>query len=176
MPLAAASFSVAIHLELECNKTLEATCGAARFNASDGYLVGMPEHVWPVLCAFRTSIKAVGLEPEYNVQAYRRGKAEELHEEVGASLSTLLMSAKPTRRVERVLGVTFDPSTYGTDANSVVTGFFAELLHDQCDHDPAAGEAATTLSEDALAWRALGFTSPLGLVGVDVRRVDTVSP
>eukprot|EP00873_Tetraselmis_striata_P025521 jgi/Tetstr1/445785/TSEL_033432.t1 len=125
----------------QCDTTLEVNDGAARFNADDGFLVGFPEHVWPALYAFRTSIKAsVGLEvrfdkmhayiadmeaarreapadiewpeldghhgiavlnvplgsPEY-VQAYMRGKAEELREEVDASLSKLL-SAKPSRR------------------------------------------------------------------------------
>eukprot|EP00873_Tetraselmis_striata_P006072 jgi/Tetstr1/426336/TSEL_016649.t1 len=112
-----------------------------------------------------------------------RGKAEELREEVDASLSKLL-SAKPSRRythalhhhawallkhcmqhkagywlrnclpseveafaeavdatilaaVERVLGVSFDPSTCGTDTNPVVTDFLAELLHDP---DPMAAE------------------------------------
>eukprot|EP00873_Tetraselmis_striata_P034120 jgi/Tetstr1/454384/TSEL_041291.t1 len=116
------------------------------------------------------------------VQAYMRGKAEELQEEVGAGLNKLL-SAKPSRRythalhhhawallkhcmqhkagywlrnclpseveafaeavdttilaaVERVLGVSFDPSTYGTDTNPVVTDFLAELLHDP---DPMHG-------------------------------------
>eukprot|EP00873_Tetraselmis_striata_P042044 jgi/Tetstr1/462308/TSEL_007326.t1 len=39
--------------------------------------------------------------------------------------------------VERVLGVSFDPSTYGTDTNPVVTDFLAELLHDP---DPMAAE------------------------------------
>eukprot|EP00873_Tetraselmis_striata_P002305 jgi/Tetstr1/422569/TSEL_013377.t1 len=125
--------------------------------------------------------------PEY-VQAYMRGEAEELREEVDASLSKLL-SAKPSRRythalhhhawallkhcmqhkagywlrnclpseveafaeavdatilaaVERVLGVSFDPSTYGTDTNPVVTDFLAELLHDP---DPMAAELGSVL-------------------------------
>eukprot|EP00873_Tetraselmis_striata_P027599 jgi/Tetstr1/447863/TSEL_035173.t1 len=72
--------------------------------------------------------------PEY-VQAYMRGKAEELREEVDASLSKLL-SAKPIRR-----GL-FDPSTYGTDTNPVVTDFLAELLHDR---DPMAAELGSVL-------------------------------
>eukprot|EP00873_Tetraselmis_striata_P016098 jgi/Tetstr1/436362/TSEL_025195.t1 len=58
--------------------------------------------------------------------------------------------------VERVLVVSFDPSTYGTDTNPMVTDSLAELLHDL---DPMAAEAAT-LSEDAVPGR--GFTSPLG--------------
>eukprot|EP00873_Tetraselmis_striata_P013283 jgi/Tetstr1/433547/TSEL_022815.t1 len=41
--------------------------------------------------------------------------------------------------VERVLGVSFDPSTYGTDTNPVVTDFLAEVLHDP---DPMAAECA----------------------------------
>eukprot|EP00873_Tetraselmis_striata_P014516 jgi/Tetstr1/434780/TSEL_023831.t1 len=260
-PLATTSFCVAIHPEVQqCDTTLEVTDGAARFNADDGFLVGLPEHVWPALHAFRTSIKAsVGLEvrfdkmqaynadmeaarreapadiewpeldghhgiavlnvplgsPEY-VQAYMRGKAEELREEVDASLSKLL-SAKPSRRythalhhhawallkhcmqhkagywlrnclpseveafaeavdatiltaVERVLGVSFDPSTYGTDTNPVVTDFLAELLHDP---DPMAAEVAT-LSEDAVARARSRLHLPTRLKGAGIRRMATV--
>eukprot|EP00873_Tetraselmis_striata_P020853 jgi/Tetstr1/441117/TSEL_003107.t1 len=202
-PLATTSFCVAIHPEVQqCDTTLEVNDGARRFNADDGFLVGLPEHVWPALHAFRTSIKAsVGLEvrfdkmqaysadmeaarreapadiewpeldghhgiavlnvplgsPEY-VQAYMRGKAEELREEVEAFAE--VVDATILAAVERVLGVSFDPSTYGTDTNPVVTDFLAELLHDP---DPMAAEVAT-LSEDAVAsaGRATGFTSPLG--------------
>eukprot|EP00873_Tetraselmis_striata_P035298 jgi/Tetstr1/455562/TSEL_042381.t1 len=260
-PLATTSFCVAIHPEVQqCDTTLEVNDGAARFNADDGILVGLPEHVWPALHAFRTSIKAsVGLEvrfdkmqaysadmeaarreapadiewpeldghhgiavlnvplgsPEY-VQAYMRGKAEELREEVDASLSKLL-SAKPSRRythalhhhawallkhcmqhkagywlrnclpseveafaeavdatilaaVERVLGVSFDPSTYGTDTNPVVTDFLAELLHDP---DPMAAEVAT-LSEDAVARARSRLHLPTRLKGAGIRRMATV--
>eukprot|EP00873_Tetraselmis_striata_P041875 jgi/Tetstr1/462139/TSEL_007205.t2 len=260
-PLAMTSFRVAIHPEVQqCDTTLEVNDGAARFNADDGFLVGLPEHVWPALHAFRTSIKAsVGLEvrfdkmqvysadmeaarreapadiewpeldghhgiavlnvplgsPEY-VQAYMRGKAEELREEVDASLSKLL-SAKPSRRythalhhhawallkhcmqhkavywlrnclpseveafaeavdatilaaVERVLGVSFDPSTYGTDTNPVVTDFLAELLHDP---DPMAAEVAT-LSEDAVARARSRLHLPTRLKGAGIRRMATV--
>eukprot|EP00873_Tetraselmis_striata_P035543 jgi/Tetstr1/455807/TSEL_042599.t1 len=260
-PLATTSFCVAIHPEVQqCDTTLEVNDGAARFNADDGFLVGLPEHVWPALHAFRTSIKAsVGLEvrfdkmqaynadmeaarreapadiewpeldghhgiavlnvplgsPEY-VQAYMRGKAEELREEVDASLSKLL-SAKPNRRythalhhhawallkhcmqhkvgywlrnclpseveafaeavdatilaaVERVLGVSFDPSTYGTDTNPVVTDFLAELLHDP---DPMAAEVAT-LSEDAVARARSRLHLPTRLKGAGIRRMATV--
>eukprot|EP00873_Tetraselmis_striata_P036946 jgi/Tetstr1/457210/TSEL_043858.t1 len=140
-PLATTSFCVAIHPEVQqCDTTLEVNDGAARFNADDGFiLVGLPEHVWPALHAFRTSIKAsVGLEVRFDkmqayiadmeaarreapadiewpeldghhgiaalnvplgspecVHAYMRGKAEELREEVDASLSKLL--SKPKR-------------------------------------------------------------------------------
>eukprot|EP00873_Tetraselmis_striata_P016156 jgi/Tetstr1/436420/TSEL_025250.t1 len=260
-PLATTSFCVAIHPEVQqCDTTLEVNDGAARFNADDGFLVGLPEHVWPALHAFRTSIKAsVGLEvrsdkmqaysadmeaarreapadiewpeldghhgiavlnvplgsPEY-VHAYMRGKAEELREEVDASLSKLL-SAKPSRRythalhhhawallkhcmqhkagywlrnclpseveafaqavdatilaaVERVLGVSFDPSTYGTDTNPVVTDFLAELLHDP---DPMAAEVAT-LSEDAVARARSRLHLPTRLKGAGIRRMATV--
>eukprot|EP00873_Tetraselmis_striata_P017004 jgi/Tetstr1/437268/TSEL_025998.t1 len=129
-PLATTSFCVAIYPEVQqCDSTLAVTDGAARFNAEDGFLVGLPEHVWPALHAFRTFITAsVGLEvrfdkmhaysadmeaarreapadiewpeldghhgiavlnvppgsPEY-MQAYMRGKAEELREEVDAA-------------------------------------------------------------------------------------------
>eukprot|EP00873_Tetraselmis_striata_P008331 jgi/Tetstr1/428595/TSEL_018587.t1 len=212
-PLATTSFCVAIHPEVQqCDTTLEVNDGAARFNADDGFLVGLPEHVWPALHAFRTSIKAsVGLEvrfdkmqaysadmeaarreapadiewpeldghhgiavlnvplgsPEY-VQAYMRGKAEELQEEADAGLSKLL-SAKPSRR-ERVLGVSFDPSTYGTDTNPVVTDFLAELLHDP---DPMAAEVAT-LSEDVVARARSRLHLPTRLKGAGIRRMATV--
>eukprot|EP00873_Tetraselmis_striata_P026215 jgi/Tetstr1/446479/TSEL_003602.t1 len=72
-PLATTSFCVAIHPEVQqCYTTLEVNDGAARFNADDGILVGLPEHVWPALHAFRTSIKAsVGLEVRFDkMQAY----------------------------------------------------------------------------------------------------------
>eukprot|EP00873_Tetraselmis_striata_P034688 jgi/Tetstr1/454952/TSEL_041813.t1 len=260
-PLATTSFCVAIHPEVQqCDTTLEVNDGAARFNADDGILVGLPEHVWPALHAFRTSIKAsVGLEVRFDkmqaysadmeaarretpadiewpeldghhgiavlnvplgsreyVQAYMRGKAEELREEVDASLSKLL-SAKPSRRythalhhhawallkhcmqhkagywlrnclpseveafaeavdatilaaVERVLGVSFDPSTYGTDTNPVVTDFLAELLHDP---DPMAAEVAT-LSEVAVARARSRLHLPTRLKGAGIRRMATV--
>eukprot|EP00873_Tetraselmis_striata_P015422 jgi/Tetstr1/435686/TSEL_024585.t1 len=261
-PLATTSFCVAIiHPEVQqCDSTLEVNDGAARFNADDGFLVGLPVHVWPALHAFRTSIKAsVGLEvrfdkmqaysanmeaarreapaeiewpeldghhgiavlnvplgsPEY-VHAYMRGKAEELREEVDASLSKLL-SAKPSRRythalhhhawamlqhcmqhkagywlrnclpseveafaeavdatilaaVERVLGVSFDPSTYGTDTNPVVTDFLAEFLQEP---DPMAAEVAT-LREDAMAWARSRLHLPTRLKGAGIRRMATV--
>eukprot|EP00873_Tetraselmis_striata_P036280 jgi/Tetstr1/456544/TSEL_043266.t1 len=67
-PLATTSFCVAIHPEVQqCDTTLEVNDGAARFNANDGFLVGIPEHVWPALHAFRASIKAsVGLEVRFD--------------------------------------------------------------------------------------------------------------
>eukprot|EP00873_Tetraselmis_striata_P012476 jgi/Tetstr1/432740/TSEL_022106.t1 len=46
--------------------------------------------------------------------------------------------------VERALGVSFDPSTYGTDTNPVVTDFLAELLHDP---DPMAAEYDNFLND-----------------------------
>eukprot|EP00873_Tetraselmis_striata_P015789 jgi/Tetstr1/436053/TSEL_024931.t1 len=66
-PLATTSFFVAIFPEVhECDSTL-VTYAAARFNADDGYFVGLPAHVWPALHAFRTSITAsVGLEVRFN--------------------------------------------------------------------------------------------------------------
>eukprot|EP00873_Tetraselmis_striata_P044213 jgi/Tetstr1/464477/TSEL_009235.t1 len=43
------------------------TDGAGRFNVDGEYLVGMPEHVWPALHAFRKSIEAsVGLNVCFN--------------------------------------------------------------------------------------------------------------
>eukprot|EP00873_Tetraselmis_striata_P039264 jgi/Tetstr1/459528/TSEL_004894.t1 len=146
-----------------------------------------------------------------------RGKAEELREEVDASLSKL-RSAKLSRRythalhhhawamlkhcmqynsagywlrnclpteveafaeavdatvlaaVERVLGVSFDPSTYGTDTSPVVTDFLAELLHDP---DPMASEVAA-LSEDAVARARSRLHLPTRLKGAGIRRMATV--
>eukprot|EP00873_Tetraselmis_striata_P014863 jgi/Tetstr1/435127/TSEL_024095.t1 len=67
-PLATTPFCVAIHFKVEeCGKTLDVTYGAARFNAADVYLVGLPEHVWPAHHAFHTSIKAsMGLEVRFD--------------------------------------------------------------------------------------------------------------
>eukprot|EP00873_Tetraselmis_striata_P003728 jgi/Tetstr1/423992/TSEL_014603.t1 len=72
--------------------------------------------------------------------------------------------------VERVLGVSFDPSTYGTDTNPVVTNFLAELLHDP---DPMAAEVAT-LSEDAVARARSRLHLPTRLKGAGIRRMATV--
>eukprot|EP00873_Tetraselmis_striata_P037349 jgi/Tetstr1/457613/TSEL_044180.t1 len=56
-PLATTSFCVAIHPEVQqCDTTLEVNDGAARFSADDGFLLGLPEHVWPALHAFRTHV------------------------------------------------------------------------------------------------------------------------
>eukprot|EP00873_Tetraselmis_striata_P046277 jgi/Tetstr1/466541/TSEL_011045.t1 len=60
--------------------------------------------------------------------------------------------------VERVLGVSFDPSTtYGTDTNPVVADSLAELLRDP---DPTAPEAAT-LSENAVVMARNGLNLPI---------------
>eukprot|EP00873_Tetraselmis_striata_P027283 jgi/Tetstr1/447547/TSEL_034926.t1 len=74
--------------------------------------------------------------------------------------------------VERVLGVSFDPSiTYGTDTNPVVTDFLAELLRDP---NPTAAEAAT-LSENAVAMARNGLNLPITrLKGAGIRRMATV--
>eukprot|EP00873_Tetraselmis_striata_P005633 jgi/Tetstr1/425897/TSEL_016268.t1 len=72
--------------------------------------------------------------------------------------------------VERVLGVSFDPSTYGNDTNPVVTNFLAELLHDP---DPMAAEVAT-LSEDAVARARSRLHLPTRLKGAGIRRMATV--
>eukprot|EP00873_Tetraselmis_striata_P004380 jgi/Tetstr1/424644/TSEL_015166.t1 len=71
--------------------------------------------------------------------------------------------------VERVLGGSFDPPTYGTDTNPAVTDFLAGLLH---DHDSMAAEAAT-LSED-VARAHIWLHLPTRLNGADIRRMDTV--
>eukprot|EP00873_Tetraselmis_striata_P026194 jgi/Tetstr1/446458/TSEL_033999.t1 len=87
-PLATTSFFVAIHPEVhECDSTL-VTYGAARFNADDGYFVGLPAHVRAALHAFRTSITAsVGLEVRFNkmhaymadMEAARREAPVDIH-------------------------------------------------------------------------------------------------
>eukprot|EP00873_Tetraselmis_striata_P045217 jgi/Tetstr1/465481/TSEL_010165.t1 len=216
-PLATASFCVGIHPEVEeSNNTMEATWGAARFTADDGYLVSLPEHIWPALHGFRTSIKAsVGPEVRFDkmhaynadmederreatariercgpeldghhgipvlnvrlgspwyVHAYVRGKAEELHEEAFADA----VDATVLAAVERVLGASFHPSTYGIDTNPVVTDFLAELyLHNPDDLDPTAAEAAT-LNKDAMAMARSRLHFPTGLKAAGIRRMATV--
>eukprot|EP00873_Tetraselmis_striata_P019639 jgi/Tetstr1/439903/TSEL_028310.t1 len=217
-PLATTSFCVAIHPEASVGLEV-------RFDKMQAYSADMeaarreaPADIeWPELDGHHgIAVLNVPLgSPEY-VQAYMRGKAEELREEVDASLSKLL-SAKPSRRythalhhhawallkhcmqhkagywlrnclpseveafaeavdatilaaVERVLGVSFDPSTYGTDTNPVVTDFLAELLHDP---DPMAAEVAT-LSEDAVARARSRLHLPTRLKGAGIRRMATV--
>eukprot|EP00873_Tetraselmis_striata_P003688 jgi/Tetstr1/423952/TSEL_014563.t1 len=218
-PLATTSFCVAIHPEASVGLEV-------RFDKMQAYIADMeaarreaPADIeWPELDGHHgIAVLNVPLgSPEY-VQAYMRGKAEELREEVDASLSKLL-SAKPSRgythalhhhawallkhcmqhkagyclrnclpseveafaeavdatilaAVERVLGVSFDPSTYGTDTNPVVTDFLAELLHDP---DPMAAEVAT-LSEDAMARARSRLHLPTRLKGAGIRRMATVS-
>eukprot|EP00873_Tetraselmis_striata_P008531 jgi/Tetstr1/428795/TSEL_018782.t1 len=217
-PLATTSFCVAIHPEASVGLEV-------RFDKMQAYNADMeaarreaPADIeWPELDGHHNiAVLNVPLgSPEY-VQAYMRGKAEELREEVDASLSKLL-SAKPSRRythalhhhawallkhcmqhkagywlrnclpseveafaeavdatilaaLERVLGVSFDPSTYGTDTNPVVTDFLAELLH---DIDPMAAEVAT-LSEDAVARARSRLHLPTRLKGAGIRRMATV--
>eukprot|EP00873_Tetraselmis_striata_P003206 jgi/Tetstr1/423470/TSEL_014151.t1 len=165
-PLATTSFCVAIHPEMKrCDSTFGGVRGLeVRFDKMQAYIADMEA-------------------ARQYVQAYMRGEAEELRDEVDASMSKLL-SSKPSRRythalhhhawallkhcmqhmagywlrnclpseveafaeavdatvhaaVERVLGVSFDPSTYGTDTNPVVPDLSAELLHDP---DPMAAE------------------------------------
>eukprot|EP00873_Tetraselmis_striata_P013642 jgi/Tetstr1/433906/TSEL_023086.t1 len=214
-PLATTSFCVSIYpkafvgFEVRFDKMHEAMEAARREAPAD---IEWPEldghHGIPVL--------NVPLGSQEYVQAYIRGKAEELREEVDASMSKLL-SAKPSHRythalhhhawallkhcmqykagywlrnclpseveafaeavdatvlaaVERVLGVSFDPSTYGPDTNPVVTHFLEELLHDP---DPMATEAAT-LSEDAMARARSMLHLPTRLKGAGSRRMATV--
>eukprot|EP00873_Tetraselmis_striata_P008327 jgi/Tetstr1/428591/TSEL_018584.t1 len=213
IPAPLASLSTDSYLVQQCDSTLEITDGAARFNADDGFLVGLPEHVWPALHAFRTSIKAsVGLEvrfdkmqayiadmeaarreapadiewpeldghhgiavlnvplgsPEY-VHAYMRGKAEELREEMEAFAEAV--DATVLAAVERVLGVSFDPSTYGTDTNPVVTDFLAELLHDP---DPMHGSGGGYLERGCGGQGAQHASPPIRLKGAGIRRMATV--
>eukprot|EP00873_Tetraselmis_striata_P043552 jgi/Tetstr1/463816/TSEL_008630.t1 len=72
--------------------------------------------------------------------------------------------------VERVLEVSFHPSTYGTDTNPVVTDFLTELLHAP---DSMAAEVAT-LSEDAVAIARSRLHLPTRLKCAGIRRMATV--
>eukprot|EP00873_Tetraselmis_striata_P035486 jgi/Tetstr1/455750/TSEL_042549.t1 len=72
--------------------------------------------------------------------------------------------------VERVLGVSLDPSTSGNNTKPVVTKFLTELLH---DHDPTPTEAAT-LSEDAWARARSRLHLPTRLKGARIRHMATV--
>eukprot|EP00873_Tetraselmis_striata_P022113 jgi/Tetstr1/442377/TSEL_030503.t1 len=73
--------------------------------------------------------------------------------------------------VERVLGVSFDLSTYGTNTDpELVTDFLAELLHDP---DPMVAEEAT-LSEGAAAMARSMLHLPTQLKGVGIRRMHAV--
>eukprot|EP00873_Tetraselmis_striata_P026257 jgi/Tetstr1/446521/TSEL_034047.t2 len=71
--------------------------------------------------------------------------------------------------VKRVLGVFFDPSTYGTDTHPVVIDFPAEFLQNQDDLDHAAADAAI-LSGDAEA-RTRSVRQPV-LLGNTVLLMD----
>eukprot|EP00873_Tetraselmis_striata_P026818 jgi/Tetstr1/447082/TSEL_034520.t1 len=128
-------------------KSIKASVGLeVRFDKMHAYIADMeaarreaPADIeWPELDGHHDiAVLNVPLgSPEY-VHAYMRGKAEELREEVGAFAEAV--DATVLAAVERVLGVSFDPSTYGTDANPVVTDFLAELLHDP---DPTHGSGA----------------------------------
>eukprot|EP00873_Tetraselmis_striata_P011485 jgi/Tetstr1/431749/TSEL_002237.t1 len=177
----------------DCDSTLEVTHGVAPFYADDGYLVGLHEHVWPALHAFRTSIKAsVELEVRFDKMHADIADMEAAHLEAmvdiewtepGGHHGTLVLNveafaeavdATVLTAVKRVLGVSFHPSTYGTDTNPVVTNFLAELLHGP---DPMAAEA-TTLSEDAVAiYMASSIRLHLPatrLKGDGIRRMATV--
>eukprot|EP00873_Tetraselmis_striata_P027116 jgi/Tetstr1/447380/TSEL_034817.t1 len=134
-PLATTSFRIAIHPEVQQwdNIMLEVADRAARFNADDGFLMGLPEHVWPALNAFRTSMKAsVGLEVRFvkmrayyiadmeaaqYVQAYMRGKAEALREKVDANSYYL---PSPTVGSQIIL-----PST---EHNPVIVDLYVDAL------------------------------------------------
>eukprot|EP00873_Tetraselmis_striata_P020614 jgi/Tetstr1/440878/TSEL_029150.t1 len=72
--------------------------------------------------------------------------------------------------VERLLGVSFDPSTYGSDTNPVFADFLAEFLHDP---DPMAAETAT-LSEDAVSRARSRLHLPTRLKGAGIRRLALV--
>eukprot|EP00873_Tetraselmis_striata_P007432 jgi/Tetstr1/427696/TSEL_017821.t1 len=156
-PLATTSFCVAIHPEHvwpalhAFRKSIKASVGLeVRFDKMQAYNADMeaarreaPADIeWPELDGHHgIAVLNVPLgSPEY-VHAYMRGKAEELREEVEAFAEAV--DATVLAAVERVLGVSFDPSTYGTDTNLVVTDFLAELLHDP---DPMAAKLQRNFS------------------------------
>eukprot|EP00873_Tetraselmis_striata_P022962 jgi/Tetstr1/443226/TSEL_031264.t1 len=97
-----------------------------------------------------------------------RGKAGELREEVEAFAEAV--DATVLAAVERVLEVSFHPSTYGTDTNPVVTDFLTELLHAP---DSMAAEVAT-LSEDAVAIARSRLHLPTRLKCAGIRRMAIV--
>eukprot|EP00873_Tetraselmis_striata_P046184 jgi/Tetstr1/466448/TSEL_010976.t1 len=106
---------------------------------------------WPELDGRHDGIPVLDapLRSPCYVQTYMRGKAEELSTRRASEVEAFAEAVEATvlTAVERVLGVSFDPFTYGTDANPVVADFLTELLHDP---NPTAVEAAT-LSEHAVA-------------------------
>eukprot|EP00873_Tetraselmis_striata_P006874 jgi/Tetstr1/427138/TSEL_017327.t1 len=187
-PLATTSFCVATHPEdEERNNTLETTCKAARFDVDDGYFVGLPEHVNPALHAYRTSIKAsVGLEVSFgkmhaytaDMETVRREAPADIewaevhgdHAPQGGALAEAV-DATVLTAVERVVGVSFVPSTYGTDTNPVGTDYLAGLLHDP---DPMVAHAAI-FSEDAVARaRNMLYLPTTRLKGAGIRRMATI--
>eukprot|EP00873_Tetraselmis_striata_P026725 jgi/Tetstr1/446989/TSEL_034447.t1 len=181
-PLATTSFCVAIHPKASVGLEV-------RFDKMHAYMADMeavrreaPADIeWPELDGHHgIAVLNVPLgSPEY-VHAYMRGKAEELREEAGYWLRNCLPSeveafaeavdATVLAAVEQVLGVSFDPSTYGTDTNRMVTDFLADLLHDP---DPMAAEVST-LSEDAVARARSRLHLPTRLKGAGIRRMATV--
>eukprot|EP00873_Tetraselmis_striata_P021641 jgi/Tetstr1/441905/TSEL_030113.t1 len=138
---------------------------------------------WPELDGQHgISVLNVPLGSSEYVLAYMRGKAEELREEVRASLSKLLF-AKPNRqythavhhhawamlkhcmqhRAGYLLRNCLPSEVEATD-------FLAELLHDP---DPMAAEVAT-LSEDAMAMARSMLHLPTRLKGAGIRPMATV--
>eukprot|EP00873_Tetraselmis_striata_P009206 jgi/Tetstr1/429470/TSEL_019378.t1 len=172
----------------ECDNTLEVTEGAARFDTDNGYLLGLPEHVWPDLDAFRTSIKAskgfgvcfdkMHADNAGTETARREAPADiewpELDGHHGIPVLNAFAEAVDVTALtaaEWVLLVFFHPSTYRTDTNPVVTHFLAELLHDP---DPTAAAEATTLREDAVAKARSMLNLLTRLKGGGIRRMATV--
>eukprot|EP00873_Tetraselmis_striata_P012865 jgi/Tetstr1/433129/TSEL_022461.t1 len=99
--------------------------------------------------------------PADSQRAARIAREESFAEAVGAFVLTA---------VERVLGVSFDPSTCSTDTNPVVTDFLAELF---LDHDPTVAEVAT-VSEDAVAKARSMLHLPTRWKGAGFRRMASV--
>eukprot|EP00873_Tetraselmis_striata_P034116 jgi/Tetstr1/454380/TSEL_041287.t1 len=78
-PLATTSFCVGIYPEVQqCDSTLEVTAMAACFNADDGYLVGLPEHV----CEFKTmryGVKYTAVPRATAVDRFERSMLGDIH-------------------------------------------------------------------------------------------------
>eukprot|EP00873_Tetraselmis_striata_P000150 jgi/Tetstr1/420414/TSEL_011529.t1 len=73
--------------------------------------------------------------------------------------------------VDRVLGVSFDPSMYGADTNPVVTNLMAELLNNP---DSTAADDVATLSENAMARNRRHL--PTRLKGAGIHRMYGYRP
>eukprot|EP00873_Tetraselmis_striata_P000478 jgi/Tetstr1/420742/TSEL_011819.t1 len=113
---------------------------------------------------------SVGLEVRFDKMHACCAVMEAARREAPARIGWPELDGQHNIPVLNVLGVSFDPSTYRTDTNPVVTDFLAELLHDP---DLMAAEAAT-LSEDAVPIARSRHHVPARFKGGSIRRMATV--